>query len=68
LTWKIIESNDLGFGELSSKLIDIDVVAMSSKCFLGLCGYWKTMISLGFALLCSKGSPIGNIYMGGHLF
>jgi hypothetical protein len=40
---------------------------MHAPYFLGLCGYWKTMTSLGFALLCSKGSPIGNIYMGGHV-
>jgi hypothetical protein len=25
------------------------------------------MTSLGCALLCSKGSPIGNIYMGRHI-
>jgi hypothetical protein len=40
---------------------------MNAPYFLGLCGDLKSMTSLGCALLCSKGSPISNIYMGRHI-
>jgi hypothetical protein len=30
---------------------------MNAPYFQGLSGYWKTITSLGIALLCSKGSP-----------
>ena len=31
---------------------------MNAPYFQGLSGYWKTISSLGIALLCSKGSPL----------
>jgi hypothetical protein len=31
---------------------------MNAPYFQGLSGYWKTITSLGIALLCSKGSPL----------